>query len=176
LRWLDGSATTVSALLDTTLAVSLVGVPDSACGPYYVDFCPETLTMPVTIRATAADGSLAADLPAELLVDVSTAGSATEAICGESRTPGEIEGLRIIADNVPVPASALPPAVWSPERGDAALALRRFMGSTGPYAEAEVIPLELVDPELTSPLDSTVDAAPECVVHPSSEGRSSDVF
>lgn len=164
LRWLDASATTVAALLDTTLTVSLVEVPDVACGPFYVDFCPEALTLPVTIRATAADGSLAADLPAEL--SVSVARDDSEGICVEGRMAGEIEGFSIIAEDVPVPASALPAAVWSAERGDAALSLRLFMGwgSARPYAEAEVIAVELVDPGLTSPLDATVDSAPTCVV------------
>jgi hypothetical protein len=160
LQWVDGGT--------TTLAVSLLEDPTWACSGDWVEtFCPETLHMPVSIQATAADGSVDAELPAELTVSVSTEGSTTQGDCGSASAAGEIEQFSIIASNVEVAASALGAQVWNAERGDAALTLHLWRSAGETFAEARLTALELVDPGLSSPLDSTVDAAgASCVVNP----------
>jgi hypothetical protein len=163
LQWSGGSA--------TTLSVSLVESPEWACSSAWVPtFCPETLDLPLSMRAVAADGSLDAVLPAVLSVDVATELSANEGTCGPTAA-GAIDSFEVIASDVVVPEGALGADVAPAGEGVAVVSLRVFAGAEGERAEAHVFSAEPRDPGLGPPLDGTIDPARvSCVEVPTPGG------
>src|SRR5690606_12847555 len=82
------------------LSVSLTEEPQWACSSDWVEsFRPERLEMPISVRMVTADGRLDAELPADLIVEVTTEAAASqEAVAaGVSRTPGVVESLSVRA-------------------------------------------------------------------------------
>jgi len=157
LRWLNAPA--------TTLSVELSDVPGFACSNAWIEtFGPETLEAPVSIRVTTADGSIAAELPAELRVSLSTEHSAAS---GQTGPAGEVQGAALFVNDAIVPESALGERIWPSGAGEAVLGLRVFLDGAGAQAEAEVRALELRSIGLTAPLDSTLDPArASCIASP----------
>ncbi|HTV18386.1 MAG TPA: hypothetical protein VMG12_06935, partial [Polyangiaceae bacterium] len=152
---------------ETTLTVSLADAPEWACSNAWVEtFCPETLRMPVTLRAVTADGRLDAELPAELSLDVATPASATDGSCGAARTAGEIEGITLTASYLGVAAGEPAPGVIPPLDANMGLWLRVSAAPPSPdgtSAEVGVLGVERRDRGLTPPLDATaVPAGASC--------------